>query len=188
MKPTKLLSAAAALFIASGTLLAAPFDVDPAHSSVGFKVRHLMISNVKGHFGTFSGRYDFENGKLLALTGTVDTASVDTGIGKRDAHLKSADFFDADRFPEITFKMTKFEAGSVTGELTLHGVTRPVTLNAEVSGPIKDPWGLTRTSVALEGTIKRSDFGLDYNQLLEAGGVAVGDEVNLAIELEGIAK
>jgi len=188
MKPTKLLTAAAALLAVSGTLLAVPFEVDPTHSSVGFKVRHLMISNVIGKFDTFSGSYDLENGRLVSLTGTVEAASVDTGIEKRDAHLKSADFFDAAKYPKITFTMKKFDGSSVTGELTMHGVTRPVTLDAEVSNTIKDPWGLTRSSVTLEGKIKRSDFGLTYNQVLEAGGVAVGDDIKLSVELEGIAK
>lgn len=188
MKPTRLLSAAAALMLTAGALFAAPFEVDPTHSSVSFKVRHLMISNVTGKFDTFSGSYDLEGGKLLALTGTIDTASVDTGIEKRDAHLKSADFFDAAKYPKITFKMTKFDGDKVTGDLTMHGVTRSVTLDADVSGTIKDPWGLTRSSVSLEGKLKRSDFGLTYNQALEAGGVAVGDEIKIAVELEGIAK
>ena len=188
MKPTKYLSAVTAFFMASGALLAAPFDVDPTHSSVGFKVRHMMISNVVGKFDTFSGSYDLEEGRLVSLRGSIDTASVDTGIEKRDAHLKSADFFDAVKYPKITFKMTEYDDGKVTGELTMHGVTRPVTLDAALSKTIKDPWGLTRSSVSLEGKIKRSDFGLTYNQVLEAGGVAVGDEIKLAVELEGIAK
>lgn len=188
MKPAKLLSAAAALLLTSGLLMGATYDVDPSHSSVGFKVKHLMISNVKGHFNTFSGSYDMENGKLTALTGTVEAASIDTGIEKRDNHLRSADFFDAAKYPQITFKMTKFEGDTVTGELTMHGVTLPVTLQSEVSGPIKDPWGMTRSSVSLSGKVNRMDYGLKYNQVLEAGGVAVGNEITLSVELEGIAK
>ena len=188
MRTSRLLSAAAALLLASGTLFAVPFDVDPAHSSVEFKVRHLMISNVKGEFDAFSGTYDLEKGTLKSLSGKIDAASVDTGIDKRDAHLKSPDFFDVAKYPAITFVMTKFDGKSVTGDLTIHGVTRSVTLDAEVSGTVKDPWGGTRSSVSLSGSIKRSDFGLKYNQVLEAGGVAVGDEVKLSVELEGIAK
>ena len=188
MRPTKLLSAVTAAMLSAGALLAAPYEVDPTHSSVNFKVRHMMISNVVGKFDTFSGSYDMENGKLLALTGTVDTASVDTGIEKRDGHLKSADFFDVTKYPTITFKMTKFDGDKVTGDLTMHGVTHSVTLDAEVSDTIKDPWGLTRSSVSLSGKVKRSDYGLTYNQVLEAGGVAVGDEIKISVELEGIAK
>jgi len=185
---TRLAGAAAALLLASASLFGAVYDVDPTHSSVGFKIRHMMISNVSGHFGEFSGSYDLENGTLASLTGSVSADSVDTGIAKRDAHLKSPDFFDAAKFPKITFTMTKFDGDKVTGELTMHGVTRTVTLDATVSGTIKDPWGMTRSSVALEGKIKRSDFGLTYNQVLEAGGVALGDEVKITVELEGIAK
>jgi polyisoprenoid-binding protein YceI len=187
LKPTKHLSAAATLVMTSGTLLAATFDVDPAHSSVGFTVRHMMISNVVGKFDTFSGTYVLKDGRLVSLTGSIDTASVNTGIEKRDADLKSPNFFDAPKYPEITFKMTELDGDKVTGELTMHGVTRPVTLDAEVSGTIKDPWGNTRSSVSLSGKLNRRDFGLTYNQLLETGGVVVGDEVKLAVELEGVA-
>ena len=155
MTRSKLFPAAAALLLSAGLLRATPFEVDPTHSSVGFKVRHLMISNVKGKF---------------------------------DAHLKSADFFDAEKYPKITFRMTKFDGGKVIGDLTMHGVTRTVTLKAETSDTIKDPWGLTRSSVSLEGELNRSDFGLVYNQVLEAGGVAIGDEIRLTVELEGIAE
>ena len=155
MTRSKLFPAAAALLLSAGLLRATPFEVDPTHSSVGFKVRHLMISNVKGKF---------------------------------DAHLKSADFFDAEKYPKITFRMTKFDGGKVIGDLTMHGVTRAVTLKAKTSDTIKDPWGLTRSSVSLEGELNRSDFGLVYNQVLEAGGVAIGDEIRLTVELEGIAE
>ncbi|WP_345984517.1 YceI family protein [Sulfurimonas sp. HSL-1656] len=185
---TRILGTAAAISLSSSLLFGAVYDVDPTHSTVGFKVRHMMISNVNGHFADFSGSYDLEGNVLKSFTGSVKTASVDTGIVKRDDHLKSADFFDAAKYPDITFTMTKFDGESITGELTLHGVTRSVTFDAEVSGTIKDPWGMTRSSVLLEGKIKRSDFGLTYNQVLEAGGVAVGDDVKLTIELEGIAK
>ncbi len=184
---TAILRSAAALLLTSGALFAAPFTVDPVHSTVGFKVRHMMISNVIGKFDKFSGTYDLEDGKLLSLNGTVETASVDTGVEKRDADLKSANFFNVAKYPEMTFKMTAFDGKSVTGELTMHGVTRPLTLEAEVSGTIKDPWGNTRSSISLSGKLKRSDFGLTYNPLLETGGVIVGDEIKLSIDLEGIA-
>ena len=185
---TKMLGAAAALSLSSALLFGAVYDVDPTHSTVGFKVRHMMISNVNGHFSDFSGSYDLEGRVLKSFSGSVETASIDTGIAKRDDHLRSPDFFNAAKYPKLTFTMTKFDGEHVTGELTMHGVTRSVTFDAEVSGTIKDPWGMTRSSVVLEGKIKRSDFGLTYNQVLEAGGVAVGDEVKIIIELEGIAK
>ncbi|WP_345969198.1 YceI family protein [Sulfurimonas sp. HSL1-6] len=185
---TRMLGAAAALSLSTSLLLGAVYDVDPTHSNVGFKIRHMMISNVNGRFAEFSGNYDLEGKVLKALSGTIKSASVDTDNAKRDDHLRSADFFDAAKYPEITFTMTSFDGDSVTGELTIHGVTRSVTLEAEVSGTIKDPWGMTRSSIILEGSIKRSDFGLTYNQVLEAGGVALSDKVKITIELEGIAK
>lgn len=188
MKTNKLLLSTVAATLLSGFLYAAPFDVDVSHSSVGFKIKHLMISNVKGNFSTFTGTYDLDNGVLKSLEGTVDTATIDTGIEKRDNHLRSADFFDAAKYPQMTFKMTSSEADKVTGDLTIHGVTKSVTLDAEISGTVKDPWGNMRSSISLEGEIKRSDFGLTWNQALEAGGVVVGDEVKLSIELEGIEK
>ncbi|UFS61532.1 YceI family protein [Sulfurimonas sp. HSL-3221] len=185
---TRMLGAAAALSLSTSLLLGAVYDVDPTHSNVGFKIRHMMISNVNGRFAEFSGNYDLEGKVLKALSGTIKSASVDTDNAKRDDHLRSADFFDVAKYPEITFTMTSFDGDSVTGELTIHGVTRTVTLEAEVSGTIKDPWGMTRSSIILEGSIKRSDFGLTYNQVLEAGGVALSDKVKITIELEGIAK
>lgn len=188
MKISKLLTSAAVAAMLSGFLYGAPFEVDIEHSNVGFKIKHLMISNVKGHFSKFSGTYDLDNGVLKSLNGTIETASIDTGIEKRDNHLRSADFFEVEKYPQITFKMTSFKEEEVTGDLTIHGVTKSVTLEAEVSGAVKDPWGNMRSGISLEGEIKRSDFGLKWNEVLEAGGVVVGDEVKLSIELEGIEK
>jgi polyisoprenoid-binding protein YceI len=188
MKTERFFKRVATAVLLTGMLNAAPYDVDIAHSSVGFKIKHLMISNVKGNFAEFSGSYDLEGGKLKALDGSIKASSIDTGIDKRDTHLKSADFFDVAKFPDITFKMTSFSGEKLTGDLTIHGVTKSVTLESEVSGTIKDPWGKTRSSISLNGTINRSDYGLTWNKALEAGGVVVGDEVKLSIELEGIAK
>ncbi len=188
MKPNKLIAAAAAMALSSSLLLAAPFGVDAAHSSVGFKIKHLMISNVTGTFNAFSGSYDLEKGALKALEGHIKVASIDTGIEKRDAHLRAPDFFDVEKYPEITFVMTSFGGDSVTGDLTIRGVTRSVTLDAEVSGTVTDPWGGTRSSVSLSGAIKRSDFGMTWNKAMETGGIVVGDKVKLMIEIEGIAK
>ncbi len=188
MKNSNMLALTVTTALLSGFLYGAPFEVDVAHSSVGFKIKHLMISNVKGNFSTFSGNYDLENGMLKSLDGTIETNSINTGIDKRDNHLRSADFFDVAKYPQMTFKMTSFDGDKVTGDLTIHGVTKSVTLEAEISGTVKDPWGSMRSSISLEGTIKRSDFGLTWNQALEAGGVVVGDEVKMSIELEGIEK
>lgn len=186
MKLSKLLTATMASILVFSYLHAAPYNVDIAHSSVGFKVKHLMISNVKGDFSDFNGTYDLEDGVLKSLKGVVKTTSVDTGIEKRDNHLRSADFFDVEKYPEMTFTMISATNDTITGELTLHGVTQKVTFDAEISGTIKDPWGNIRSSISMEGEIKRSDFGLKYNKVLEAGGVTVGDEVKISIELEGI--
>ena len=188
MKPSRLIASAAAFLMAGGLLFGAPYTVDVSHSSVGFKIKHLMISNVTGNFSRFSGSYDLESGVLKSLEGHIEAASVDTGVEKRDDHLRSPDFFDAARYPDITFTMTGVSGDTLTGDLTLHGVTRSVTLEAEVSGVVKDPWGNTRSSISLSGKIKRSDFGLTWNKALETGGVVVGDEVKLSVELEGIAK
>lgn len=185
---TSLIAASAALVLGSGSLFGALYNVDASHSSVGFKVKHMMISNVSGNFLKFGGSYDLDEGTLKALEGTIEVGSIDTGIEKRDAHLKNEDFFDAAKHPEITFVMKTFDGDSVTGDLTMHGVTRSVTLDAEVSGTITDPWGNVRSAVALNGSIKRSDFGLNWNKALETGGVVVGDKIKLDIELEGIAK
>lgn len=186
LKPL-LLGTVSALIIGSSSLFGATYNVDPGHTNVGFKIKHMMISNVVGHFATFTGSYDLDGAKLSNLKATIEVDSIDTGVAKRDAHLKSADFFDVAKYPEMTFVMTDFKDGQVIGDLTIHGVTRSVALDADVSGTIKDPWGNTRSALELTGKIKRSDFGLKWNQVIEAGGVAVGDDVKLSIQVEGIA-
>lgn len=182
---------AAALF---SSLHAADYELDLTHSTVGFSVKHLGISNVKGEFKTFTGSYtlDDKTKVLTKLAGDVTVESVNTGVEKRDNHLKSADFFDNAKFPKITFVMTKGsfkgQKGKITGNLTIHGITKTVVLDASVAGPAIDPWGNTKSAVSLEGMIKRKDFGLTWNKALEAGGFVVGEEVKLSIELEGNAK
>jgi polyisoprenoid-binding protein YceI len=175
-------------FATSTALFAGSYSVDPVHSHVGFKVKHLMISYVKGDFKTFSGSfvYDEATNQLTTLHGTIEVASVDTGIDKRDAHLKSDEFFDQKRYPTISFELKKIEADRAYGLLTIRGVTQEVALDIEYSSPIKDPWGQMRVGVSLEGKISRKAFGLTYNKLLETGGVAVGDSVKLDVALEGI--
>lgn len=179
---------AAALLLAGSALMAANYEVDASHSSVAFKVRHMMVSNVKGHFSSFSGAYEVTDGVLKSLNGTVDVKSVDTGIEKRDEHLRSADFFNVEKNPKMTFVMTAVKGDEVTGALTLNGITKTVTFEADISGEIVDPWGNRRSGMSLEGTINRKDFGLTWNKVLEAGGVAVGEDVKISLELEGIAK
>ena len=173
---------------------AATWNIDPDHSNVGFKVRHLMVSNVKGNFEKHSGVLELNEKDITKsrVSVTIDTASVNTSVAKRDEHLRSADFFDVAKYPTMTFNSRKVaKAGNgklkVTGDLTLHGITRQVVLNVE--GPAKeskDPWGNLRTGVNAGTKINRKDFGLVYNAALETGGVAVGEEIDISLEIEMI--
>ena len=181
-----LAKSAAVLLLLSTALLGAPYQVDASHSDVSFKIRHLMISNVKGNFNEFSGTFDLEKGQLSSLNGTIKTASIDTGNAKRDDHLRNADFFDAKKYPSITFKLLEHKGDIVIGELTIKGVTKKVELEIEMGGEVDDPWGKHRAGFSLSGKINRKDFGLTWNKVLEAGGVAVGDKVKLSLELEGV--
>jgi len=167
--------------------------IDPTHSEIGFKVKHMMFTNVSGKFQKFDASIetegdDFEGAKIH-FSGEID--SVSTGNADRDAHLLSADFFDAAQFPTITFESTSFtkvDEGDfeLIGDLTLHGQTKSVKLAAEYSGQMKDPWGNTKAGFALSGKINRKDWGLNWNSALETGGVLVSEEVRLAIELQFI--
>jgi polyisoprenoid-binding protein YceI len=174
--------------LTAGALYAGNYNVDTAHSSVAFKVKHMMISNVSGSFDKFNGtfEYDEKTKQLIALSGTIDAASVNTANEKRDTHLKSADFFDTAKYEHITFKLSKVKDAKAYGVLSIHGVTKDVVLDFEDNGIGKDPWGNTRVGLALSGKINRKDFGLVYNAVLESGGVLIGDEVKLSIEIEGI--
>ncbi|MGC4122568.1 MAG: YceI family protein [Myxococcales bacterium] len=176
--------------------LAADFDIDTSHSQVGFAVKHLMVSTVKGEFQKVSGTvsYDPKKPEATALDVTIDIGSISTREAKRDGHLKSPDFFDADKFGTATFKSTKVEkAGAgklkVTGDLTIKGVTKPVTL--EVTGPsaeAKSPWGQTVVAASATGKINRKDFGMTWNKTLDGGGLLVGETVDLSIDAELIKK
>jgi polyisoprenoid-binding protein YceI len=168
------------------------YQIDSAHTHAQFKVRHLMISNVKGDFDKVSGTVtiDEANHSLSGINVTVDVNSVSTREPQRDAHLKSADFFDVEKFPTITFVSKEVvksgdDSFEVVGDLTIHGVTKTVDLNVEdVTPEVKDPYGLYRRGASAKTTIMRSDFGLKYNSILEAGGVAIGDEVHITIDTE----
>lgn len=165
--------------------------IDPTHSEIGFKVKHMMFTNVSGKFSKFDAMIqiegiDFENAKI-EFTGAID--SVTTGNADRDTHLLSADFFDAAQFPEIKFNATSFtkinqDEYELVGDLTLHGVTKSVELATNYGGLMKDPWGNTKMGLSLEGKINRKDWGLNWNSVLETGGVLVSDEVRLNIELQ----
>lgn len=195
--PSKI-ALAVAIVIALGIPVLAHADtwqIDPAHTNVEFTVRHMMISNVKGQFQKTSGTIS-ANGNDPAtakIDATIDANSVNTRVEKRDNHLKSPDFLDVAKYPTITFKSNKVEAEGpnkwkVTGDLTLHGVTKPVVLEVETSGAPIQVMGNTRAGASATTTIKRSDFGLTWNKALEAGGVMVGDEVAISIDVEAIKK
>lgn len=173
---------------------AATWNIDPEHSNVGFKVRHLMVSNVKGSFEKHSGVVDINDKDITKsrVEVSIDTNSINTNVQKRDEHLRSADFFDVAKYPTMTFVSKKVaKAGkdklNVTGDLTLHGVTKQVVLAVEgLSGESKDPWGNIRRGASASTKINRKDFGLVWNKALETGGVAVGEEVNITLEIEMI--
>jgi polyisoprenoid-binding protein YceI len=175
------------------TALADVWQIDPAHSTVGFSIRHLMITNVKGVFHGVSGTIDYdgkEAGKA-SVQATILTSTVDTGIAGRDDHLRNPDFFDAEKFPQITFQSTKVMATGektalIAGNLTLHGVTRPVTLDAELLGTVKDAQFGSRMGFTATAVLNRKDFGLTWNKVLDAGGFALGDEVKVSLEIEAL--
>lgn len=167
------------------------WKIDPVHSHVEFAVRHLMITTVKGRFGGVEGavRLDETNPAAADVTVTIDVSTIDTREAQRDAHLRSADFFDVETFPTITFTaagpiVRKGSEFKLPGQLTMHGVTKDVVLNVNEEGRGKDPWGGERQGFSATATIKRSDFGLTWNQLLEAGGVAVSDDVRISLDLQ----
>jgi polyisoprenoid-binding protein YceI len=175
---------------------AATWQIDPDHSSFQFKVRHLMVSNVKGDFTKVKGAVTMDDKDVsnLNVELTIDAASVNTGHAKRDEHLRAADFFDVAKYPTITFVSKRVmkdgpDRLKVTGDLTMHGVTREVTVNVE--GPtqeVKDPWGNFRRGATGIAKINRKDFGLTWNRALETGGVVVGEDVDIFVEIELIKK
>ncbi len=189
-------SAVALMFALPSMALATTWDVDGSHSSAGFTVRHMMVSNVNGSFNVKSGTVNVDDKDITKSTveAVLDATTVNTANAKRDEHLKNADFFDVAKYPTITFKSNKVEkAGEgklkVSGDLTMHGVTKPVVL--DVTGPTKeskDPWGNIRTGVQATTKLNRKDFGLSYNSALETGGVAVGEEVTVNLDLSLVKK
>jgi polyisoprenoid-binding protein YceI len=174
------------------TTTAVTYAIDPVHSTAGFKVRHLMVSNVRGEFSGITGAmvFDPENAANSKVEATIDATTIHTRDEQRDQHLKSADFLDVEKFPKITFVSKKVLAaakgeGKVTGDLTIHGVTREVTLDVEGPAPeAKDPWGGVRSGVSASVKLRRKDFGLVWNMALETGGVLVGDDIAIHLELE----
>jgi polyisoprenoid-binding protein YceI len=170
------------------------WNIDPAHSHAEFKVRHMMISNVKGTFSGLSGVFTLDETDPAgsSVTASIPVATLTTGDPQRDGHLKSPDFFDAEKFPTLTFKsftVDRVEKGeyTVSGELTIHGVTKTVSFDVEgPTPPGKDPWGNTRIGLSATTKINRKDFGLSWNSSLETGGVLVGEEVHISLEVQFI--
>jgi polyisoprenoid-binding protein YceI len=167
------------------------WTIDPAHSHVGFAIRHLMIATVRGRFTQVQGTVtvDESDPTTASVDITIAMASVSTGDEKRDGHLRSADFFDVDRYPSMTFRSKRVEAKSdqsfrVVGDLTIRDVTREVALDVQLLGRAKDPWGKEHAAFEATTKIKRGDYGLAWNAALETGGVLVGDEVNISIEAQ----
>ncbi|MEI7816410.1 MAG: YceI family protein [Desulfuromonadales bacterium] len=175
---------------------ATTWNIDPDHSNVGFKVRHLMVSNVRGSFEKLNGSVDINDKDITKskVSVTIDTASINSNVQKRDEHLRSADFLDVAKHPSMTFVSKKVaQSGKdglkVTGDLTLHGVTKQVVLDVDgLSKESKDPWGNIRRGATATTKINRKDFGLVWNAALETGGVAVGEEITITLEIEMIKK
>ena len=169
------------------------WNIDATHSGINFSVRHMVVSKVRGRFAKYSGTVNIDEGDLTrsTLEATIDAASIDTGTPQRDAHLRSPDFFDVEKFPDLRFRSTRIERIEdaryrVTGALTIRDVTREVSLDVEYGGRAKDPWGNERIGFVAQAVLDRKDFGLGWNQLLEAGGVLVGDRIDIELEVQAV--
>jgi polyisoprenoid-binding protein YceI len=178
----------------SATVTSVPtgtWNVDPAHSEVGFQVKHMGIATVKGKFKEFAGSLTIAEDGTASATGTVQVASVDTNEAQRDEHLRSPDFFDAASHEQITFSSTEItavddETFKITGDITIHGITKPITLEAVFEGSDQDPWGNTRVGLTVTGQINRSDFEMKFNQALGSGNMLVSDKVKLALDISAV--
>lgn len=190
MKTLILLSAVLA---AAAPLRADTYDIDSAHSQVGFRVKHL-VGKVPGRFTKFSGTIDFTPGKpeTWKVDAKIDPASINTDNEKRDGHLKSADFFDVEKYPEMSFKSTKVsdvkgDSAKLAGDLTMHGVTKPVVLDLEIGGTTKDPWGNAKAGFSAKGKLNRKDWGIVWNKALDNGGLMLGEDIEISIDVEAQA-
>ena len=169
------------------------WNIDLNHSGVNFSIRHMVISKVRGRFTKFTGLLNLDDQDITrsVVEATIDAASIDTGVEQRDTHLRSADFFDVEKYPELRFRSTRIEKLEedrfrVVGQLTIRDVTREVALDVEGGSRAKDPWGNERTGFVARTTLDRKDFGLKWNQALEAGGVLVGDRVDIELDVQGV--
>ena len=170
------------------------YDIDNVHTHIGFAVKHMMVATVHGQFKDYRGSVDIDPADFTKsrFEGEIDVASIDTGNAQRDDHLRTSDFFDAANHPKVTFKSSRIESKGdgefvVHGALTIRGVTQPVAFDVEFHGVTKNPWGKTVAGLSARATINRKDFGVSYNAVLEAGGVAVGEKVKLEIDAEFVA-
>jgi polyisoprenoid-binding protein YceI len=169
------------------------WNIDLSHSGINFAIRHMVVAKVRGRFAKFSGALDLDDDDLArsVVEVTIDASSIDTGTAQRDAHLRSPDFFDVEKFPELRFRSTRIEKLDddrfrVAGDLTIRDTTREVVLDCEAGGRAKDPWGNERVGFVARTTLDRKDFGLKWNQALEAGGVLVGDRVDIELDVQGV--
>lgn len=185
---------ASTLILSLGLANAASYSIDNEHTSVGFSVKHMMITNVKGDFKTYDAQIDFDEvtKSFKTFSANVNTASIDTGIEKRDEHLVSDDFFASEKFPKMTFVMKSYQAddneGKMKGDLTIRGITKPVVLEVEDIASVKDFRGNKRVGFSLKGKINRTDYDLKWNKALELGGVAVSEEVKIIVDVEAVQK
>ncbi len=191
----KLLLAALAAGLFASPASARTYKIDPAHSAVSFRVAHMVISRVNGRFDIFEGTVDYEKGnpKSWKTSAVIDASSIDTDNKKRDGHLRSADFFDVEKFPKIVFKSTKVtkvkgKKAKLHGEFTLHGVTKKIVMDVTIAGEITDSRGNRRVGAVATTTIDRRDYGLTWSKTLEAGGLMVGHEIDITLDIEAIAK
>lgn len=176
-----------------GVQAADTYKIDPAHTSIGFSVAHMVINEVNGKFteceGTVVVNPDAKNA-LVSIKGAIQTKSIDTGVAKRDTHLRSADFFDVEKFPTITFESSKIARRGnrqvVAGTFTMHGVSKDIVIPVTVKGPVKNPWGGTRIGLKATLTVNRKDYGLTWNKALETGGMVVGEDVEIEINAEAV--
>jgi polyisoprenoid-binding protein YceI len=170
----------------------ARWNVDPEHSSIEFRVAHMLVSKTTGHFTDYQGFIDMdaEAGTVKTIEATINTASVDTNHGKRDAHLRNPDFFDVEKYPTMTYRMKHYQKTAdgyqAVGELTLRGVTKDITLTGNFNGVAKDPWGNLRAGFNAEGKLNRKDFGMVWSKTLDGGGLVVGDDVLIKLDIECI--
>jgi polyisoprenoid-binding protein YceI len=191
MKSIKMLTALFLGSLAVSCVIAADtYNLDPNHSTIGFSVSHLVINNVHGKFNDFTGSVVVDGNTVKEAKGTIQVKSIDTGIGKRDAHLRTPDFFDAEKYPTITFTSKKAEKQGddtvLTGDFTMRGVTKEIALPVKLSGPITDPWGGTRIGLHAKTKVSRKEFGISYNATSKTGSAVVGDEIEIEINAEAV--